>query len=397
MHWNYDDPQDNRVVSDGSVIKVYDANNKQMYEQPIEKSQYPAALSFLTGTGKLGDSFDFEVKTGEEMRFPGGLVLDRHAQAADARVLEGPLLRRQATSQVRRVMIIDGQGNRNRFDFDAPEGQRPRAAGPLQVHAAARDVDHRPVRGRWRPSSRPVRTAARPRASSPAPRSAGGAPCAAGRSCRPRAASPGRTASCPHLVRSHRTRAMALGWTAARSSSARSRVMGSRRRAAGRARVAPRGARPRRRSRRRRGELARGLHARGARRRRGARRTKELDQAWEHVAGEVARARARETRRPPTSRGRCIPTSGHAEALLARLSARGRARVDVRDDAELAYRGDEPPRLTQEDAGGRRAADAGAMKQRRSLTHVGGEVGGASRPNRGKAGAARRWPACARR
>jgi outer membrane lipoprotein carrier protein len=69
MHWTYDDPQStgNRVVSDGVVIKVYEANNKQMYEQPIEKSQYPAALSFLTGTGKLGDSFNLEVFPGDQM------------------------------------------------------------------------------------------------------------------------------------------------------------------------------------------------------------------------------------------------------------------------------------------------------------------------------------------
>ena len=39
MHWTYDDPQStgNRVVYDGTVIKVYEASNKQMYEQPIEK------------------------------------------------------------------------------------------------------------------------------------------------------------------------------------------------------------------------------------------------------------------------------------------------------------------------------------------------------------------------
>ena len=30
MQWAYDDPAGNRVVSDGSVIKVYDAGNKQI-------------------------------------------------------------------------------------------------------------------------------------------------------------------------------------------------------------------------------------------------------------------------------------------------------------------------------------------------------------------------------
>jgi outer membrane lipoprotein carrier protein len=127
MHWAYDDPQSsgNRVVSDGTTIKVYEANNKQMYEQPVDKSQYPAALSFLTGTGKLTDAFTFEVKTGEEMKFPGGLVLigtPKQAAAAYSKVL---FYVDAGTSQVRRVMIIDGQGNRNRFDFEAPKVNLP--------------------------------------------------------------------------------------------------------------------------------------------------------------------------------------------------------------------------------------------------------------------------------
>jgi outer membrane lipoprotein carrier protein len=129
MDWFYDDPKDNRVVSDGNVIKVYEAANKQMYEQPIAKSQYPAALSFLTGTGKLADSFDFELASGQEMKFPGGYVLvgtPKQPTPAYAKVL---FYVDAATSQVRRVMIIDGQGNRNRFDFVNPRVNDPVAPG----------------------------------------------------------------------------------------------------------------------------------------------------------------------------------------------------------------------------------------------------------------------------
>ncbi|MGH7272736.1 MAG: LolA family protein, partial [Polyangiaceae bacterium] len=125
----YDEPKDNRVVSDGSVIKVYEAANKQMYEQPVDKSQYPAALSFLTGTGRLTDSFDFQLVPGAEMKFPGGYVLvwtPKEAVPAYSKVLfyvDG------ATSQVRRVLVIDGQGNRNRFDFIGPKVNEPVGKG----------------------------------------------------------------------------------------------------------------------------------------------------------------------------------------------------------------------------------------------------------------------------
>ncbi len=125
MDWVYDDPPGNRIVSDATVIRVYQASDKQMYEQPADKSQYLVAVSFLTGTGKLSDSFDFELFSGDKMKFPGGAVLvgtPKDATPAYSKVL---FYVDSATSQVRRVMVIDGQGNRNRFDFVNPKINQP--------------------------------------------------------------------------------------------------------------------------------------------------------------------------------------------------------------------------------------------------------------------------------
>ncbi len=129
MDWVYGDPKGNRVVSDGTVIKVYDAGNQQMYEQPIAKSQYPAALSFLTGTGKLADSFDFELFAGDTMKFPGGKVLVGTPKQSTPSVAKVLFYVDDATSQVRRMLIIDGQGNRNRFDFSNPRINDPVSPG----------------------------------------------------------------------------------------------------------------------------------------------------------------------------------------------------------------------------------------------------------------------------
>src|SRR5688572_20245562 len=57
MSWTYDAPNGNRVVSDGTTIKVYEKENEQMYETPVKKSQYPAALAFLMGQGQLIKDF----------------------------------------------------------------------------------------------------------------------------------------------------------------------------------------------------------------------------------------------------------------------------------------------------------------------------------------------------
>jgi outer membrane lipoprotein carrier protein len=125
MEWIYDEPKDNRVVSDGTTLKVYEAQNRQMFEQQVDKSQYPAALSFLTGQGKLSDTFDFQVMSGQQLNFPGGFVLvgtPKQPTAAYQKVL---FYVDAGTYQVRRVMVLDGQGNRNRFDFLNPRVNDP--------------------------------------------------------------------------------------------------------------------------------------------------------------------------------------------------------------------------------------------------------------------------------
>lgn len=125
MDWVYTTPKDNRVVSDGNELKVYDASNKQLFQQQVNKSQYPAALAFLTGQGKLADHFTFELHPGSAMNFPGGYVLlgtPKVAHPAYSKVL---FYVDAATSEVLRVMIIDAQGNRNRFDFTTPKVNLP--------------------------------------------------------------------------------------------------------------------------------------------------------------------------------------------------------------------------------------------------------------------------------
>ena len=125
MAWDYETPAGNRVVSDGTMLKVYEAANKQMFEQNIDKSQYPAALSFLTGTGKLGDSFTFVMYPGASMNFPGGNVLVGTPKKESAAYTKVLFYVDASTNHVRRALIVDAQGNRNRFDFVNPKVNVP--------------------------------------------------------------------------------------------------------------------------------------------------------------------------------------------------------------------------------------------------------------------------------
>ncbi|HEY6562109.1 MAG TPA: outer membrane lipoprotein carrier protein LolA [Polyangiaceae bacterium] len=122
MSWRY--TNGNRVVSDGKNIKIYEADNKQMYEQQMDKSQYPAALSFLIGGGILKKSFKLEKLDAARMKFEGGHVLlgiPKEPTPAYQKIL---LYVDGGTYQVRRVLMLDAQGNKNRFDFVRPEVNR---------------------------------------------------------------------------------------------------------------------------------------------------------------------------------------------------------------------------------------------------------------------------------
>jgi outer membrane lipoprotein carrier protein len=120
MSWRYTN-NGNRVVSDGSLIKIYEKENKQMYEQQLSKTQYPAALSFLTGQGKLKQNFKFTKQDSKQMKFESGYVLAGDPLQPTAAYEKVFFYVDAQTYQVRRVLILDAQGNRNRFDFVTSE------------------------------------------------------------------------------------------------------------------------------------------------------------------------------------------------------------------------------------------------------------------------------------
>ena len=119
MSWRYSS-NGNRVVSDGKIIKVFEADNKQMYEQSMDKSQYPAALAFLVGGGNLKKSFKLRKLDAKQMQFEGGYVLEGKPKEATPAYQKILLYVDASTYQVRRVLLLDAQGNRNRFDFVSP-------------------------------------------------------------------------------------------------------------------------------------------------------------------------------------------------------------------------------------------------------------------------------------
>ncbi len=120
MSWRYKN-NGNRIVSDGTNIQVYESQNQQLYESKMGKSAYPAALAFLVGEGKLRRSFFLRKLDAAKMGFEGGWALEAKPKDATPAYRSMILYIDAATAQVRRVVLLDDQGNRNRFDFSNPE------------------------------------------------------------------------------------------------------------------------------------------------------------------------------------------------------------------------------------------------------------------------------------
>jgi len=144
MSWTYDAPNGNRVVSDGTTIKVYEKENEQMYETPVKKSQYPAALAFLMGQGQLIKDFKLRLLDAAQMKFEGGYVLEGTPKESSPAYQKMILYVDAATNQVRRALVLDAQGNRNRFDFSSPIINQPADKKEFDFNAPPGTKVHRP-------------------------------------------------------------------------------------------------------------------------------------------------------------------------------------------------------------------------------------------------------------
>lgn len=128
--FRYKKPKGNRVVSDGNTLKVYDRRAKQMYKRAVSKSLYPASLAFLFGQGKL--LRDFKLRLIAPKRFKRGYVLEAIPLEATPAYKKLLMYVDGRTARVRRVLIIDAQGNTNRFDFSKPVLNKKIGAGEFR-------------------------------------------------------------------------------------------------------------------------------------------------------------------------------------------------------------------------------------------------------------------------
>jgi outer membrane lipoprotein carrier protein len=113
----YDDPKGNRVVSDGKRVKVYERKRRQLYSSKVKRSPYPAMLAFLSGQRNLTRHFAVRLIDTPRAVSEKARVLEAVPNKPSPAYAKLVLYVDARSGQVRRVLVMDAQGNYNRFDF----------------------------------------------------------------------------------------------------------------------------------------------------------------------------------------------------------------------------------------------------------------------------------------
>ena len=124
MRWDYAQPNGKVIASTGKSLTVFEPGEGgepgQVIEQTIAQAQLPQALAFLMGTGKLETDFTFRLLDAAAEGFTTGDVLELRPKTPTPhfdRILFYVEKAAAVRGLVRRILIIDSSGNRNRFDF----------------------------------------------------------------------------------------------------------------------------------------------------------------------------------------------------------------------------------------------------------------------------------------
>ncbi len=119
LSFRYASPKGDRVVSNGKLIKIYERAEKTMYIMRLTRAKHAFGVAFLLGTMGLTKNFKLRLVDPQRKKVKNGSVLEAIPKRANPLVARLILYVDPLSAQVLRVMVVDAQGNTNRFDFDA--------------------------------------------------------------------------------------------------------------------------------------------------------------------------------------------------------------------------------------------------------------------------------------
>jgi outer membrane lipoprotein carrier protein len=118
MRWDYEKPEPRMFLSNGQVLWLYEASEKQAFKQDLKSSQLPAALAFLMGKGKLMDEFEVSFAKDAKQGRAGDYKLALSPKQPQSTYKSIVFIVDPKEYLVRESVLVDSQGNANHFVFD---------------------------------------------------------------------------------------------------------------------------------------------------------------------------------------------------------------------------------------------------------------------------------------
>ena len=117
MRWEYERPERKFFIYDGQILWVYEPEVPQIFEGAADTERLRKALAFLTGEGNILKEYRTKKLSSKKFGFNEGHVLGLWPKDKTSPFEHVELYLDKSTFQVVRSVVVDRQGNRNRFDF----------------------------------------------------------------------------------------------------------------------------------------------------------------------------------------------------------------------------------------------------------------------------------------
>lgn len=121
FRWDYDEPFDQSIISDGETVWYYEPELKQATRVPwsrLEKS--PAA--FLSAGGDLAETFQILEITNKRLNLPAVRLIPKNREES---VQEITVTLRPDKPEIAELEMVDSIGNRSLFTFDGMKRNGP--------------------------------------------------------------------------------------------------------------------------------------------------------------------------------------------------------------------------------------------------------------------------------
>ena len=121
MRWEYQRPEKKLFIYDGMILWVYEPVVPQIFKGQGGTERLRKALAFLTGEGKIKNSYTATRADISKFDFKNGYVLILVPREKDSPFKQVEMYVTGDTFRVARSVVVDHDGNRNRLDFYGPE------------------------------------------------------------------------------------------------------------------------------------------------------------------------------------------------------------------------------------------------------------------------------------